>query len=133
MVDIKTYGMSRCVINFLYSMGDMGYRRSSKTAEINPPTIFSIRAQTLYNSFYYGKNKKYKYVNPPIIISDILTYSHISSSLENFMGFCLFSTLSHSPNLPINTPHESLIYSSYYLITLTSITFYHQHALCSDN
>ena len=37
MVDIKTYGMSRCVINFLYSMGDMGYRRSSKTAEINPP------------------------------------------------------------------------------------------------
>lgn len=37
MVDIKTYGMSRCVINFLYSMGDMGYRRSSKTAEFNPP------------------------------------------------------------------------------------------------
>ena len=37
MVDIKTYGMSRCVINFLYSLGDMGYRRSSKTAEITPP------------------------------------------------------------------------------------------------
>ena len=31
MVDIKTYGMSRCVINFLYSMGDMGYQGLQKT------------------------------------------------------------------------------------------------------
>ena len=41
MVDIKTYGMSRCVINFLYSMGDVGYRRSSKTAGNDPHHVQS--------------------------------------------------------------------------------------------
>ena len=48
MVDIKTYGMSRCVINFLYSMGDMGYQGLQKTRETTPTTYNPINTPNMH-------------------------------------------------------------------------------------
>jgi hypothetical protein len=78
MVDIKTYGMSRCVINFLYSMGDMGYRRSSKTAGNDPHHVQS-------DKYTYHASYRYPYQN----IGSYLFFSQYSLPMYD-SGLLLF-------------------------------------------